>query len=150
MNSWWRLPLLLAIVLAAIVAVRLAGCGEQLHPGGPTGKAPSAADPQGRTVSLTIDYGDARKRQFDALPWHAGMTVDELLTTASRLPEGISYVVRGYKERALLTEIDKVENEGGGQRNWLYSVNDVKAEKSFAIYELQPGDRVLWVFGREE
>jgi hypothetical protein len=149
-KSWWRLPILLAIVLAAIVTARVSGCGEQEHSAGPMGKTEPVADPKGRTVSLTIDYGDDRKRQFDAIPWHAGMTVDDQLTAASRLPNGVTYTVRGYKERALLTQIDKVENEGGGQRNWLYSVNNVKAEKSFAIYELQPGDRVLWVFGREE
>lgn len=148
-KSWWRLPLLLAIVLAAIVAARLAGCGEEEHSGGAAGKAPPAADPEGRTVSLTIQFGDDRERQFDAIPWHAGMTVDDALLVASRTLDGITYDVRGYKERALLVKIDQTENEGGGQRNWLYAVNGAKPEKSFAIYELQPGDRVLWVFGHE-
>lgn len=148
-GAWWKLPLLLTIVFVAILVARLSGCGEQDHAGRPGNNAPPVADPEGRTVSLAIEFGDGRERQFEALPWHEGMTIDDALLAASRAPDRLTYSVRGYKERAMLTEIDKVANEGGGQRNWLYSVNGEKPEKSFAIYELHPGDRVLWVFGRE-
>jgi hypothetical protein len=39
-----------------------------------------------------------------------------------------------------------VKNEGAGGRNWTYRVNDKHADRSFAVYELQPGDHVLWTF----
>jgi hypothetical protein len=45
-----------------------------------------------------------------------------------------------------LAELDHVGNEGAGGRNWLYQVNGKHADRSFAVYVLQPGDHVLWRF----
>jgi hypothetical protein len=78
------------------------------------------------------------------------MTVDDMMTAASRLPNGIRYRVGGDGEMMLLENIDGIENEWGGSRFWLYRVNEALADRSMGIYELQPGDRVLWTFGEKE
>ncbi len=70
------------------------------------------------------------------------MTVRDLLNGVPRL----RIVQQGSGSSAFLTQIDDVTNEGAGGRNWMYSVNGQRADRSFAIYELQPGDHVLWSF----
>ena len=135
------------MVLAAIVAAR----STRFHERGADTReaAPPPADATGKTVSLIIQFGDDRERRFDAIPWHSGMTVDEMMTAASRLPNGITYGVYGARERMMVNNIDDTYNEWGGGRNWTYQVNGVPADRSAGVFELQPGDRVLWTFGKE-
>jgi hypothetical protein len=148
-NGAWRLPLLLAVVLVAIVAARSSQTHERT-PATPVAPAPLTADATGKVVSLAIQFDAGREREFDAIDWHPGMTVDDLMTAASRLPNGITYTVTGDHEMTLLGSIDGVINERRGDRFWTYRVNGVPADRSLAVYELQPGDRVLWTFGRQE
>lgn len=147
-GTWWRLPLLLAVVLAAIVLVRGARVDERTP--APRKLPPSPAIATGKSVSLVIDYGNNRERRFDDIAWHEGMTVDDALNAASQMPDPISYGVAGNGELTLLTRIDETYNEWGNGSNWTYKVNDVAGDRSLAIYELQPGDRVLWTFGRPQ
>jgi len=147
-RAWWRLPLLLAVVLAAIVTVRSTRVREQIAD---THEAPSpSADATGKTVSLIIQFGDNRERRFDPIPWHPGMNVDDLMTVASRLPNGITYGAYGDHEQMMLNQIDETYNERGRGRNWTFQVNGTRADRSLAVYELQPGDRVLWTYGQPD
>jgi len=146
-GSGWRLPVLLALVLAAILLARWTGERE-------TTVAPEAtretAPATGQSVSLAIQFGDGVEQSFEAVPWHEGMTVDDLLTAASRRSNGIRYSVRGDGASALLLQIDKARNEGARGRNWTYTVNGTRADRSFAVYPLRPGDHVLWTFAPAE
>jgi hypothetical protein len=54
---------------------------------------------------------------------------------------------KGTGESAFVTAIDDIRNEGADGQNWTYSVNDQSADRSFAVYKLKAGDRVLWTFG---
>ncbi len=147
-GSWWRLPLLLALVLAALVLARSRGGPDVPAPDGSqvvsTGSTemPSA----GETVSLAVDFGDGRLLAFNDVPWHDGMTVDQLLAAVQAMPHGPTFARQGAGQSAMLTAIDGVANEGGRGRNWLFSVNDRAADRSFGVYVLRPGDRVLWRF----
>ena len=145
----WRLPLLLLVVLAAVVAARSSRYRER-GPNSADPSSPPAAAQSGKTVSLSIRFDDGKEQVFDAVAWRPGMTVDDLLTAVSRLPDGINYVVYGDHEMTLLSRINDSRNEGAGGRNWRYLVNDVLADRSLAVYELQPGDRVLWEYGPQE
>jgi len=148
-GAWWRLPLVLAAVLAAIVAARSSQTRER-GPAATDASSPRLAGASGQTVTLTIQFGDGQERKFEAVPWRQGMTVDDLMTAVSRLPDGIQYTVRGDHEMTLLARIDESRNEGAGGNNWTYAVNDLRADRSLAVYELEPGDRVLWTFGPQE
>jgi hypothetical protein len=68
----------------------------------------------------------------------------DLLNAAS---SDLAITQRGSGQAALLTAIGDVSNEGAGGSNWTYEVNGQSADRSFAVYELRPGDRVLWTFG---
>ena len=74
------------------------------------------------------------------------MTVADLLNSEPR----ISLTSTGSGASAFLTSLDGVANEGAGGRNWTYSVNGKHADRSFAVYELQPGDHVLWTFAAQQ
>lgn len=145
-GSWWRLPLLLAIVLAAIVVARSSQNGLR----GPLSTSESSPPPgavdSGKTVALEIDFGTGQKREFAAIPWFQGMTVDDLMTAASREKDSFQYFVQGDLAMTMLVKIDESLNEGAAGRNWTYTVNGKAADRSLAVYELQPGDRVLWTF----
>jgi hypothetical protein len=98
----------------------------------------SAADP----VSLTIVFDDGRRQVVDDVEWHSGMTVRDAMQGA---PD-VSFLQQGNGASAFLTSIGGVANEGAGGRNWMYSVNGERADRSYGIYELAPGDHVLWTF----
>jgi hypothetical protein len=98
------------------------------------------------SVILTIDFGNGARLHYDALPWHAEMTVGEVMDLAARFRPGIAYLSIGEGPGALLTSLGGVANEGAGGRNWLYQVGDRRGDVSFAVCPLSPGDRVLWSF----
>jgi hypothetical protein len=152
-RKWWRLPLMLALLLAVIVFAKSSGLRQAIS----TGHADSSGAPvdsvvtapTGQTVALAIRFADGPERH-DYVAWRDGMTVEDLLGAASRLPKGIQFSQRGSGEAALLTEINGVANEGGSARNWTYSVNGQEADRSFVVYKLQPGDHVLWTFAAKQ
>ena len=76
-----------------------------------------------------------------------GMTVLDVLAEAKKHKRGrLDFKQRGTAVTALMTQIDDVANQGGGRRNWIYYVNSKKADRSFAIRDVKPGDEVLWRF----
>jgi hypothetical protein len=133
------------VVLAAMVVWRATGMWDQppvkdARNGAATADSP---DTTREHVSLSIDFGDGKHQEFDKLAWREGMTVADLIGEA----RGIEMTQRGSGQGAFVTAIGGVANEGAEKSNWLYSVNGKKADRSYAVYELRPGDRVLWTFG---
>src|SRR3954462_3421245 len=142
-SSWWRLPVLLALVLAAIFLSR-----DRLIRELPRKKAEKSSEQSGSSdarehVSVTIDFGDGKPKSFDSIVSHEGGTVADVL---SDLPN-VAIQQKGSGSTAFLVSIDGVANDDAAGRYWMYSVNGKTADRSFAIYKLQPGDHVLWTFG---
>jgi hypothetical protein len=139
-TTWWRLPVALAAVLAAILL--FANRQNEVPRNAATpAVSPSRLAEEPLRVSITIDFGD-NKVLSNRVPWLAGMTVRDLLSSASLAGFG----EKGRGESAFLVSIDDVQNEGAGGRNWTYQVNGKHADRSYAVYELQPNDQVLWTF----
>jgi hypothetical protein len=138
-----RLVALLATVLTGILVFKIFFSSEVVNR-----PAESSAVSSSNTakVSIEIEFGPEGKPLKDAVPWFAGMTVRDLLTSASL----VSFGEKGRGASALLVQIQETENEGSGGRNWIYYVNGQFGDRSYAVYELQPGDRVLWTFGRQQ
>jgi Domain of unknown function (DUF4430) len=108
------------------------------------------AQAQSATVRLVIDYGDGASKTITGLPWAKGSTVLDVMNAAKSRPHGITFSYTGSGASAFLTRIDDVANEGGGKKNWQLWVNTSYADKSFAVYELQPSDVVFWRFTMQE
>lgn len=142
-GSWWRLPLLLALVLVAILLSRGRQLWEGEHIADSESATSSTTAPVRQAVSLSIDFGDGRRKDVAAVDWHEGMTVANVM----RKTPGVSIAQKGSGAGAFATAIDGVGNEGADGNNWTYEVNGKSGDRSFALYELHPGDRVLWTFG---
>jgi hypothetical protein len=110
------------------------------------------AQAQSATVRLVIDYGDGVSKTITNLPWAKGSTVLDVMNAAKSRPHGITFGYTGGGASAFLTHIDDTANEGGGgvKKNWQLWVNTSYADKSFAVYEVQPLDVVFWRFTAQE
>jgi hypothetical protein len=142
-GPWWRLPLLLGLVLAAIVWSRVHGLREATSEKEIDQPAPVTDGVPKEKIALTIDFGDGRPKNFDAIAWRSGMTVADAMKAAS----GVTVAQKGSGQSAFVTSIDGVQNQGADAHNWMYKINGKVADRSFAVYELKPGDRILWTFG---
>jgi hypothetical protein len=136
----------LILVLAAIIVSRYWGIRQDTSPsrGNPT--IPQSKTATANKVSLTVDFGDGRRTDYEASSWHKGMTIGDLLNDTLRF----NVVQQGAGASRFLTQLGGVANEGAGGRNWTYTVNGQRGDRSFAIYELHAGDRVLWTFGPQQ
>ena len=106
----------------------------------------NGATPQ--TITLTIVYPGDRPR-FEYKPdWTSGLTVFDLLNRAADAGDGgLEIRSRGAGETAFVEAIGGVVNEGADGDNWIYVVNEQLADKGAGVYELSPGDQVLWKYG---
>jgi hypothetical protein len=136
----------LAFVLAAVWLVR--GMRESASPAHEAKRAAPAEAVTGLTVSLAIDFGDGRRTEYQPIAWREGMTVYDVTSETQR--NDLKLKTIGTGESAFLANLDGVENEGADGRNWIYSVDGKVGDRSFAVFELEPGDRVLWTFGKQQ
>lgn len=97
------------------------------------------------TVSVEVDYGDGASRRFGQLAFKDGDTVHEATLAATRHPRGIKCEIKGTGGNAFLVSIDDVKNEGTG-KNWIFYVNDKKADRGMGVFKLKAGDSVAWKF----
>jgi Domain of unknown function (DUF4430) len=113
---------------------------------------PAADSADEQTVRLIVDYGDGASKTVANLPWTKGNTVLDAMKAATTRPHGISFGFTGSGESAVLTKIDDVQNQGGGagKKNWQYWVNGAYGDRSFAAFELQGQDTVVWRFTVEQ
>ena len=133
-------------MLAAILVSQHRGIREAVFKPASVPPVDEAAGEAGQRVLLTINFGDGRPLQNESAPWREGMTVADLLQGEPR----VSLAVQGSGPSAFLTQLGGVANEIPNGRNWVYSVNGKPADRSFAVYELQANDHVLWTFARGE
>ena len=112
----------------------------------------SATAAEENTVRLTVDYGDGVAKTISDLAWSKGNTVLDAMKAATSRPHGISFSYTGSGASAALTKIEDVQNQGGGagKKNWQYWVNGAYGDRSFAAFELQAQDQVLWRFATEQ
>jgi hypothetical protein len=102
-------------------------------------------DEPAKTVRLTIDYGDGVQKVI-ALEWKDKLTVLAALEAAARHPRGIKFAHRGTGASAFVTAIDDLTNEGRG-RNWTYTVNGKRADKSCGVWMVAADDAIVWRYG---
>jgi hypothetical protein len=134
---------LIAAVVATAVTCLTVGSAERVCAGEKTPETVTL-----ETVTLIVDYGDGVQKRLTDVAWRDGTTVLDVLKFAQRHPRGITFSYRGSQATALLTKIDDLENQGGRGLNWIYQVNGKLADRSFAIFQLQAGDTILWKFDR--
>jgi Domain of unknown function (DUF4430) len=134
-----------AVGLALVAAAAL--CAAPVWSAEPANPAGSAA--MHDTVALVVDFGDGSQKAYPAIPWHAGMTVWDLLVAAEHLPHPIAVRKTGLTRRDyFVTRIDDATNEGGGsgKRNWLYWLDGAMAQMGVGTQQVNAGQTVLFKF----
>ncbi len=122
--------------------VLLAGCS-------PTETQTSA---DGNTVgncNLVIRFnGKSEDREFQ-VPCPLSSTV---LTVMRSVPTGsLEFEMIGATDAtAFIVSIGGVENEKNLGDNWVYRVNGNLGDKSSGLFPVQPGDSIVWSFGKYE
>jgi hypothetical protein len=113
---------------------------------------PAAGQSANETVRLVVDYGDGATKTISNLAWAKGNTVLDAMKAATSRPHGVSFSFTSSGDSAILTKIDDVQNQGGGadKKNWQYWVNGANGDKSFAVFELQAQDVIVWRFAAEQ
>jgi len=151
--SSWALLAALAVALAAfgvLLVIRTGGDGQRISATtsdtAGSGAWTPAPRPVGQTVSMTIDFGNGARREFDALAWSEGLTLGKLMREMADFRPALAYTQKGDGAMGYLTSLEGVANDGEGGRYWFYSVDDQRGQTSFQIQPLEPGARVLWVF----
>lgn len=105
--------------------------------------APRASGP----VQVLIDFnGRGANKQFQ-VEWHDGDTAFSCLKRLEAQGR-LKVVSTGSGNMTLLTAIDDVENLKAAGDNWIYLVNDKLGDRSSAVCNLNPGDRLVWRFGK--
>jgi hypothetical protein len=138
--------LLLAIVLVAVWLMRSRGFGPDAGDLKPV--APNEVVDLGQAVTVAVNFGNGIRTVFPPIAWQPDMSVHDAMRSTFR--NDARFEIKGSDEGAFLESIDGVANEGAGGRNWVYSVNGKVGDRSFAVYELEPGSEVLWTFGKEQ
>jgi Domain of unknown function (DUF4430) len=132
------LPFAMRLILCLIVAIF--GCR------GERSTVPSPLD-SGKPVDVQIDFnGQAPNKQFH-IDWSPKLTAFGCLEQLQARGK-LHVASRGIGDQTLLTAIDGLENLWAAGDNWIYYVNDQLGDRSSAVSELQPGDRVVWRFGK--
>ena len=149
-STAWKFPLLLVVVLLGIFFwKRSEPVAQQAAPTEAPAEWTPSAKPTGEMVRLEIDFGNGARRQFDALPYKADMTVADVLVAARESQPGISFTQVGEGAGGFLTELEGLKNEGASGRNWRYEVAGTPGSQSFCLQKVAAGELVRWWFAGE-
>ena len=97
---------------------------------------------------LIVDFNDGVQMHFTKLDLAEKATAIDLLKSVESHARGVKSIVRGSGQTAIVTTIDGIKNEGGGResKNWIYYINDKRAEIGGGVYEVRAGDVIMWKF----
>lgn len=132
--------------LPILALLMMSGCGATQ-----TVEPTSGASGRLATCNVEIVFG----RKFDTktfdIPCSASndSTVISILERSHNMSE-IKLQSTGSGETAFVVAIDDVKNEGASGDNWVYYVNDQLGDRGSGVYEIVPGDKIRWSFGKYE
>lgn len=99
------------------------------------------------SIQLMIDFRSQRENLSMTVPCAGDSTVLSILQRA-QATGGLEFLYQGKAESAFVRSIGGVENLAANGNNWVYRVNDELGDRSCGAFSLNPGDHVLWVFGK--
>lgn len=100
------------------------------------------------TVQLAIEFNSDRENINLNVPCDADSTVFTILELARNAGD-LEFESTGRDDEfRFVTSIAGVDNLAAAGDNWVYRVNGKLGDKSAALYPVNSGDQVLWVFGK--
>ena len=105
----------------------------------------------GAGITLMLDDGQRAVADFEIIvPYHSKMNVLEAMQLAATAEPAWQFAFQAAGSDAFLTRIGDLKNDDQSERYWQYEVNGERANVSFGVRELEPGDHVLWKFAPYE
>jgi hypothetical protein len=147
-TAWWRLPLLLVFVLVAIILTYRFGIFDLAPTSNDSARHQPADGPTAEHVSLSIDFGNGQRMDFDAIDWHGGLMVADLLNAAS---SDLAITQRGSGQAALLTAIEVHQDDLAGKAGQQRPVGCRRVGRCRAVadecgqQERESGQEAAWV-----
>jgi Domain of unknown function (DUF4430) len=93
-------------------------------------------------VTLTIDFGPAERRPFEAV-----VTVPEKSTVLDVLFDRVPIVTSAkYGMDHFVEAIDGVKNDFAGDRGWRFEVNGRRSNVPAERYLVKNGDWIKWIY----
>lgn len=99
------------------------------------------------TVDLVVDFGEEKEPVEVSAVCSEDSTVLSVLERAHNMKK-LDLKFRGKGETAFVESIDGIGNQGAGGKNWIYRVNGKMGDKSAGLFEVDPGDKVSWNYGK--
>ncbi len=108
---------------------------------------PSESKTVAGTVDLKVNFNSDKKPISVAIPCSSESTVFSILERAKNLGD-VKFEATGSGETTFVSSIGGVANAGASGDNWVYRVNGKLGDKSCGAFEVKPGDKIEWRFGK--
>ena len=133
-----------SLVLLACTICFACGCEKTAQSGAVIGDSLPAIG----NVQLEIKFNSDRENIKIEVPCTSDSTVFTILERARKNGE-LDFESTGREaDKKFVTSIGGVDNLVSAGDNWVYRVNGKLGDKSSGLYPVEPGDEVLWVFGK--
>lgn len=110
----------------------------------PTGDQPAATSLE---IPVVVDFRNGQPALEGTVQLPADATAFAALQ-AFAAQSGFEVQSRGTGETIFVIAIRDVANQGAKGDNWTYRVNGQLGDRSAGIYQLKPGDKLAWIFGK--
>ncbi len=130
-----------------IVLVMLGGCTSASPTEQDRAQKSSESQPTG-TVNLSIELPAPAQTIDMEVKVDKDTTVFDALRQAEQSDKRIQLDVSGSGETAFVRSLGGVTNRGAAGKNWIYYVNGELANRGAGVFQIAPGDRVVWRFGQ--
>lgn len=145
----WQLAACLLGVLLVVIGINYAA-GRRTTSVGSEATPTDGALATDAATGVTLVREEARDTATIIVVHRRDMTVLDAMTLAASADANWQFSYQGSGAAAFLTELGGRNNQGAAGLNWQYEVNGQRADVSFGICPLEPGDRVLWKFAPYE
>jgi len=126
------------------------GLGRGAPRGDATGRevqtSPAGADSDQLVVRLRIARPGVEP-EVGEVSWREEMTVFDAL---DRFSPSLNVESTGQGESLFVKSIGGQPNLGASGDNWIYRVNGKLGDRSCGLYQVSPGDEIVWSFGKYE
>jgi len=113
----------------------------------PSTQQDSSADKVAKTVSILIKTSEEVTAYQAHIAWQQSMTV---FGATQAMGPGVGIQSTGQGETCFVNSLAGQENLGSAGHNWIFRVNGKLGDKSCDALVVQPGDQILWTFGKYE
>jgi len=113
----------------------------------PTPSPTTSSDAAEAVVRLRVVLAPSAREIEGQVAWRDGMSVYDATVA---LQPSLEVESSGQGESLFVKSLAGQANRGSAGDNWIYRVNGELGDRSCGVFPVQPGDQILWSFGKYE